>query len=90
MAPWAEGGDTYRALHELGRCMILQTEINGKPMAIANVYGATGGHGCTEAAQKTDMIIDAVLEEFRFGDNVKETETQSDVLNSEKDKATHF
>ena len=50
--PWKATTEEYQQVHDLGRAALYKLEIDGKMMIFGVLYGATGGHGDTEAAQK--------------------------------------
>ena len=66
--PWRATSQAFKELHNIGRCGIYECEVGGDKIVLVNVYGATGGHQDTDAAQKTDYIMAAVQEEMEMKD----------------------
>ena len=64
LVPHVTADPDYQRLHGLGRLAIYLLEIGGQEVWIANVYGHTGGHTDTEAAQATDEIIQVAVEQI--------------------------
>ena len=55
--------EEYRHIYEMGRVALYRLEVEGTRFIFGVVYGATGGHDDTEAAQKTDDIVQVLQKE---------------------------
>ena len=58
---WQYRTSACKARHDIGRVAIYGVEIEGTPQWYGVVCGSTGGNTSTDAAQKTDIIIAALI-----------------------------